>query len=234
MPRITLPDGTVKDFTAPVTAAEVAASIGAGLAKAAIGAKVNGELRDLSTLLTTDCSLSIVTPKKREGGADPDGLFLVRHSAAHVMAEAIQRLFPGAGIPVQKVVRVALFDLLPVGGFDFREGGILRDSEDLVRGERFRFLRRLDGGKLRLGGTLKGQPGDPEAQRLGKRDPGKIRVQEKHSINQPQMITEPDVFDGGKFLEKLNPGCGLPAVAEPGEDLCNQPGIELAEGAGPG
>ncbi|MEI6475175.1 MAG: TGS domain-containing protein, partial [Planctomycetota bacterium] len=96
MPRITLPDGTVKDFTAPVTAAEVAASIGAGLAKAAIGAKVNGELRDLSTLLTTDCSLSIVTPKKREGGADPDGLFLVRHSAAHVMAEAIQRLFPNA------------------------------------------------------------------------------------------------------------------------------------------
>ena len=96
MPRITLPDGTVKDFTAPVTAAEVAASIGAGLAKAAIGAKVNGELRDLSTLLTTDCSLSIVTPKKREGGADPDGLFLVRHSTAHVMAEAIQRLFPNA------------------------------------------------------------------------------------------------------------------------------------------
>ena len=108
------------------------------------------------------------------------------------------------------------------------------DSEDLVRGERFRFFRRLDGGKLRLGGALKGQPGDPEAQWLGKRDPGKIGVQEKHSINQPQMITEPDVLDGGKFLEKLSPGCGFPAVAEPEEDLCNQPGIELAEGAGPG
>ncbi len=94
MPRITLPDGTVKEFAAPVTAAEVAASIGAGLAKAAVGAKVDGELRDLSTVLDRDCALAIVTPKKREGGADADALFLIRHSTAHVMAEAIQRLFP--------------------------------------------------------------------------------------------------------------------------------------------
>ena len=96
MPRITLPDGTVKEFAAPVTAAEVAASIGAGLAKAAIGARVDGHLCDLSTRLEKDCALAIVTPKKREGGADPDGLFLIRHSTAHVMAEAIQRLFPQA------------------------------------------------------------------------------------------------------------------------------------------
>jgi len=94
MPRITLPDGSVKEFSAPVTAAEVAASIGAGLAKAAVGAKVDGELRDLSTVLDRDCALAIVTPKKREGGADADALFLIRHSTAHVMAEAIQRLFP--------------------------------------------------------------------------------------------------------------------------------------------
>jgi threonyl-tRNA synthetase len=94
MPRITLPDGSVKEFSAPVTAAEVAASIGAGLAKAAVGAKVDGELRDLSTVLDRDCALAIVTPKRREGGADADALFLIRHSTAHVMAEAIQRLFP--------------------------------------------------------------------------------------------------------------------------------------------
>ena len=94
MPRITLPDGSVKEFSAPVTAAEVAASIGAGLAKAAVGAKVDGELRDLSTVLDRDCALAIVTPKKREGGADADALFLIRHSTAHVMAEAIQKLFP--------------------------------------------------------------------------------------------------------------------------------------------
>ncbi|MBU3684064.1 MAG: threonine--tRNA ligase [Phycisphaerales bacterium] len=96
MPRITLPDGSVKEFAQPVTAAEVAASIGAGLAKAAVGAKVDGELRDLSAVLDRDCSIAIVTPKKREGGADADALFLIRHSTAHVMAEAIQKLFPHA------------------------------------------------------------------------------------------------------------------------------------------
>ena len=96
MPRITLPDGSVKEFAQPVTAAEVAASIGTGLAKAAVGAKVDGELRDLSAVLDRDCSIAIVTPKKREGGADADALFLIRHSTAHVMAEAIQRLFPHA------------------------------------------------------------------------------------------------------------------------------------------
>ena len=96
MPRITLPDGSVKEFAQPVTAAEVAASIGAGLAKAAVGAKVDGEMRDLSAVLDRDCSIAIVTPKKREGGADPEALFLIRHSTAHVMAEAIQRLFPHA------------------------------------------------------------------------------------------------------------------------------------------
>jgi len=94
MPRITLPDGSVKEFASPVTAAEVAASIGAGLAKAAVGAKVDGELRDLSAVLDRDCALAIVTPEKREGGADADALFLIRHSTAHVMAEAIQNLFP--------------------------------------------------------------------------------------------------------------------------------------------
>ena len=96
MPRITLPDGSTRSYDAPVTAAAVAADIGAGLAKAAIGAKVNGELTDLSTRLERDCTLAIVTPKRRDGTVDPDALFLLRHSAAHVMAEAIQRLFPHA------------------------------------------------------------------------------------------------------------------------------------------
>ncbi|MBM4007077.1 MAG: threonine--tRNA ligase [Planctomycetes bacterium] len=96
MPVITLPDGSKRTYDKPVTAAQVAADIGAGLAKAAVGTKVDGELRDLSTSLEKDCALAIVTPKKREGGADADALFLIRHSTAHVMAEAIQRLFPQA------------------------------------------------------------------------------------------------------------------------------------------
>lgn len=106
MPRITLPDGSVKEFAGPVTAAAVAKDIGAGLAKAALGAKVDGTLVDLSTVLEKDCALSIVTAKKRDGTQDPDALFLIRHSTAHIMAEAIQRLFPGAqlvyGPPVEQ------------------------------------------------------------------------------------------------------------------------------------
>lgn len=94
MPRITLPDGTVKSYDAPVTAAQVAADIGAGLAKAALGAKVDGTLTDLAAPIDRDCSLAIVTMKRREGGIDAEALTLLRHSAAHVMAEAIQRLFP--------------------------------------------------------------------------------------------------------------------------------------------
>jgi threonyl-tRNA synthetase len=95
MPRITLPDGTIKSYDAPVTAAQVAADIGAGLAKAALGAKVDGALVDLSHTIDRDCGLAIVTMKRRDGGIDPEALMLLRHSAAHVMAEAIERLFPG-------------------------------------------------------------------------------------------------------------------------------------------
>ncbi|USN98434.1 MAG: threonine--tRNA ligase [Phycisphaeraceae bacterium] len=96
MPKITLPDGSVKEFDGPVTAYQVAESIGSRLAKAAVGAKVDGVLSDLSTTLDSDCELAIVTEKTREGDPDPDALFLLRHSAAHVMAEAIQRVVPGA------------------------------------------------------------------------------------------------------------------------------------------
>ncbi|KAA0213469.1 MAG: threonine--tRNA ligase [Leptolyngbya sp. PLA3] len=96
MPRITLPDGSVKEFDKPVSAREVAESIGSRLAKAAVGAKVDGQLADLSTTLDRDCALAIVTEQTREKQPDPDALFLLRHSAAHVMAEAIQRLVPGA------------------------------------------------------------------------------------------------------------------------------------------
>ncbi len=95
MPRITLPDGTIKEYPAPVTPARVATDIGAGLAKAAIGARVDGELRDLSWPIQADATLAIVTEKPRPGQSDADALLLIRHSAAHVMAEAIQRLFPG-------------------------------------------------------------------------------------------------------------------------------------------
>lgn len=93
--KVTLPDASVREFPQPVTALEVAKSIGAGLAKAAVGAKIDGTLTDLSTVIDRDCALAIVTPTKRDKTPDADALFLLRHSTAHVMAEAIQRVRPG-------------------------------------------------------------------------------------------------------------------------------------------
>jgi len=92
---ITLPDGSTKSFPGPVTARQVAEAIGPRLATAALGCKVNGDLRDLGTTLDADCSLAIVTERTRDKQPDKDALFLIRHSAAHVMAEAIQRVVPG-------------------------------------------------------------------------------------------------------------------------------------------
>ena len=80
---ITLPDGSVREFTAPVTGADVAADIGPGLAKAALAVRVDGEMRDLSRPVEGDAELSIVTAK------DKDALELIRHDAAHVMAQAV-------------------------------------------------------------------------------------------------------------------------------------------------
>lgn len=90
MLTITLPNGAKKEFHAQVTASQVAEAIGPRLAKDAIGAVVNGTLTDLSALITKDATVAIVTPKD----GDVNALYLLRHSAAHVMAEAITRLFP--------------------------------------------------------------------------------------------------------------------------------------------
>jgi threonyl-tRNA synthetase len=83
---ITLPDGSKKTFEGPVTAADVAASIGAGLAKAAIAAKVNGKIVDLSRRIEEDAELAILTSKS------PESLEILRHSCTHLMAQAIKRL----------------------------------------------------------------------------------------------------------------------------------------------
>ena len=95
MIKITLPNGAIKEFSSDsVTGRQVAESIGPRLAKDALGTVVDGELRDLSAPITKDATVAIVTPKIQGGGEDPNALFLLRHSAAHVMAEAITRLYP--------------------------------------------------------------------------------------------------------------------------------------------
>jgi threonyl-tRNA synthetase len=98
--KITLPDGSVKEYDGSTTAGQVAADIGPGLAKSAIGAKVDGQLWDLYRPIADDCQLAIITKPRTDkkgrskGEPDPDALYLLRHSAAHVMAEAIERLWP--------------------------------------------------------------------------------------------------------------------------------------------
>ncbi|MEY3670344.1 MAG: threonine--tRNA ligase, partial [Pseudomonadota bacterium] len=98
MIRITLPDNSVRQFDHPVTVAQVAASIGAGLAKAAIVGRLDGTLVDTSTLIERDAQLSIVTDK------DPEGLEVIRHSTAHLMAYAAQQLFPGLQVTIGPVI----------------------------------------------------------------------------------------------------------------------------------
>ena len=98
MVQITLPDGSLREYPNPVTGAEVAASIGAGLAKAALGGKVDGQLVDTSYLLSRDASVAVVTAK------DPDGLELIRHSTAHLLAYAVKSLFPQAQVTIGPVI----------------------------------------------------------------------------------------------------------------------------------
>ena len=98
MPVITLPDGSHKRFDHAVSVAQVAAAIGPGLAKAALAGKVNGALVDTSAMIEHDAKLSIVTDR------DPDGLEVIRHSTAHLLANAVQELYPDAQVTIGPVI----------------------------------------------------------------------------------------------------------------------------------
>ena len=98
MPVVTLPDGSKRPFDHPVTVDEVAASIGAGLRKAALAGRVNGKLVDTSYVINSDANLAIVTDK------DPDGIDVIRHSTAHLLAQAVKELFPDAQVTIGPVI----------------------------------------------------------------------------------------------------------------------------------
>ena len=98
MIEVTLPDGSKREFNSPVTVGDVAASIGAGLARAALAGKVNGKLVDLSHPITENSTVSIVTDK------DPVGLEIIRHSTSHLMAQAVKELYPQAQITIGPVI----------------------------------------------------------------------------------------------------------------------------------
>ena len=98
MPTITLPDGASRHFPAPVTVAEIAAAIGSGLAKAALAGRVDGRLVDLSYCVEQDTPLAIITER------DPEGLEIIRHSTAHLLAQAVKQLFPEAQVTIGPVI----------------------------------------------------------------------------------------------------------------------------------
>ena len=98
MPDVKLPDGSIRSYPNSLTVAEVAASIGAGLAKAALAGKVDGKLVDISFLIDRDVELAIVTDR------DPEGLEIIRHSTAHLLAYAVKELFPEAQVTIGPVI----------------------------------------------------------------------------------------------------------------------------------
>ena len=98
MPEITLPDGSRRRFDRAVTVAEIAQAIGPGLAKAALAGKVDGKLVDTSHSIERDSSVSIVTSR------DPEGLEILRHSTAHLLAQAVQSIYPSAQVTIGPVI----------------------------------------------------------------------------------------------------------------------------------
>ena len=98
MLNITLPDGSVRQYEAPVTVAQIAASIGSGLAKATVAGKVNGKLVDASDPISKDASVQIITPK------DKEGVEIIRHSCAHLVGHAVKQLYPNAKMVIGPVI----------------------------------------------------------------------------------------------------------------------------------
>ena len=103
MPVITLPDGSQRSFAQPVTVADVALSIGAGLARAALAGKVDGQLVDTSHLIAHDAALAIIT------GKDAEGVEIIRHSTAHLLAHAVKELFPDAQVTIGPIIENGFF-----------------------------------------------------------------------------------------------------------------------------
>lgn len=129
MPQITLPDGSARAFDRPVTVAEVAADIGAGLARAALAGEVDGRLVDTSHTITDDTHLRIITAR------DEEGVDLLRHSTAHLLAQAVKRLFPEAQVTIGPVIDDGFYyDFAYPGGFKHEDlEAIEAEMEKIVK-----------------------------------------------------------------------------------------------------
>ena len=158
MPRITLPDGSTRNFDHPVTPLEVAESIGSRLAQQAVGARIDGELSDVHAPIERDAQVSIITTKPRDDQQRADLLYLMRHSAAHVMAEAIQRIVPKAefvyGPPLETgfYYDIRFPDDRPLSSDDFE--AIEKEMEKIIAEDRpfTRYELPVDEGMKKLEG----------------------------------------------------------------------------------
>ena len=131
MPNITLPDGTVRHYEGPVSGVEIAESIGRGLAREAVALRLDGALTDLATVVDADSHLSVVTR------ADPDGLDLLRHDAAHVLAEAVKELWPETQVTIGPTIEHGFY-------YDFaRDEPFTPDDLELIE-ERMREIVARD------------------------------------------------------------------------------------------
>ncbi len=130
-PVITLPDGTQRSFDAPLTVMDVAGDIGPGLAKATLAGRVNGELVDASYLIESDAELAIVTSR------DEDALELMRHDAAHIMAQAVQELFPGTQVTIGPAIENGFY-------YDFARDKPFTDDDLKIIEDRMREIVKRD------------------------------------------------------------------------------------------
>ena len=131
MPEITLPDGSRRSYGEPPSVAEVAADIGPGLARAALAGRVAGQLVDTDFRIENDAEVAIVTAR------DADGLEILRHSTAHLLAQAVQELFPGAQVTIGPVIEDGFYY-----DFSYERGFTPEDLESIEK--RMKELAKAD------------------------------------------------------------------------------------------
>ena len=126
--KITLKDGSVKEYSEAKSVYEIAKDISEGLARVACAGEVNGEIVDLRTELSSDCNLNIVT------ASDPEGLRVIRHTASHVLAEAVKRLFPNAKITIGPAIDDGFY-------YDFEADPFSREDLDRLEAEMKKIIK---------------------------------------------------------------------------------------------
>ena len=126
--KITLKDGSVKEYSEAKSVYDIAADISSGLARVACAGEVNGEIVDLRTVIDSDCELNIVT------ASDPEGLKVIRHTASHVLAQAVKRLFPDAKIAIGPAIEDGFY-------YDFEAEPFSRETLDKLEAEMKKIIK---------------------------------------------------------------------------------------------